>query len=50
MLVGATATSDYDLRYLVPTVPLLACGGTVAALDLAARFAASDSRRFGDLD
>jgi hypothetical protein len=27
LLIGATATSDFILRYLIPTVPLLFCGG-----------------------
>lgn len=35
MLIGATATSEYNLRYLIPMVPLLLGGGLAAALDLA---------------
>lgn len=34
MLLGATATSEFILRYLVPLVPLLLAGGAVAAADL----------------
>lgn len=33
ILVGATATSDFILRYLVPLVGLVSCGGLVGALD-----------------
>jgi len=35
MLIGATATSEYNLRYLIPMVPPLLGGGLAAALDLA---------------
>jgi len=35
MLLGSVATSEFVLRYLVPTVPLLLCGGALAACDLA---------------
>ena len=31
MLLGAAATADFILRYLVPVVPLLVAGGVVAA-------------------
>jgi hypothetical protein len=34
LLVAATATSDFILRYLVPLVPLLVCGGVAGALDV----------------
>jgi hypothetical protein len=36
MLLGSAATSEFVLRYLIPAVPLLACGGVVASFDLAA--------------
>ena len=36
MLLGTAATSEFVLRYLIPAVPLLVCGGAVAAADLAA--------------
>jgi hypothetical protein len=36
MLLGSAATSEFVLRYLVPVVPLLVCGGLIASLDLAA--------------
>ncbi|HEX2412060.1 MAG TPA: phospholipid carrier-dependent glycosyltransferase [Solirubrobacteraceae bacterium] len=34
MLLGAVATSEFVVRYLVPTVPLLLCGGALVAADL----------------
>lgn len=37
MLVGAAATSEFVLRYLEPSVPLLATGGALACSALAAR-------------
>ena len=36
MLLGTAATSEYVLRYLIPAVPLLVCGGVAATADLAA--------------
>jgi hypothetical protein len=36
MLLGTAATSEFVLRYLIPAVPLLVCGGVAAAADLAA--------------
>jgi hypothetical protein len=36
MLLGTAATSEYVLRYLIPAVPLLVCGGVAAGADLAA--------------
>ena len=36
MLLGTAATSEFVLRYLIPVVPLLVCGGVAAAADLAA--------------
>jgi Dolichyl-phosphate-mannose-protein mannosyltransferase len=36
MLFGTAATSEFVLRYLIPVVPLLVCGGVAAAVDLAA--------------
>jgi hypothetical protein len=33
MLVGATGTSDYALRYLIPTLPLLCVGITLVLED-----------------
>ena len=38
MLLGATATSAFIVRYLEPSVPLIVSGGTIAAADLAAAF------------
>jgi hypothetical protein len=40
MLVGSVATSAFIVRYLVPTVPLIVCGGTLAVADLWAARAA----------
>lgn len=37
LVVGAAATAGFGLRYLLPAVPLLALGGTLAARDLWAR-------------
>jgi hypothetical protein len=36
MLLGSAATSDFVLRYLIPVVPLLVCGGVAACADLLA--------------
>ena len=36
MLLGTAATSDFVLRYLIPVVPLLVCGGVAAGADLVA--------------
>ena len=36
MLLGTAATSDFVLRYLIPVVPLLVCGGVAACADLLA--------------
>jgi hypothetical protein len=36
MLLGTAATSDFVLRYLIPVVPLLVCGGLAACADLVA--------------
>ena len=41
MLLGTAATSEFVLRYLIPVVPLLVCGGVAAAADLAALAARS---------
>jgi hypothetical protein len=35
MLLGSAATSEFILRYLIPAVPLLVCGGFAACTDLA---------------
>lgn len=35
MLLATAATSEFVLRYLIPAVPLLVCGGTAAWVDLA---------------
>lgn len=35
MLLGTAATSEFVLRYLIPAVPLLVCGGAAACADLA---------------
>jgi hypothetical protein len=34
ILLGTAATSDFVLRYLIPVVPLLVCGGVAACADL----------------
>jgi len=34
MLIGSVATSAFVVRYLVPTIPLIVCGGTLAGADL----------------
>jgi hypothetical protein len=34
MLLGSAATSEFVLRYLIPAVPLLVCGGVAACADL----------------
>jgi len=39
MLLGTAATSEFVLRYLIPVVPLLVCGGTAACADLTAAIA-----------
>ena len=39
LIVGAAASAGFGLRYLEPSVPLIAIGGTLAAFDLWARFA-----------
>jgi hypothetical protein len=39
MLFGTAATSEFVLRYLIPVVPLLVCGGTAACADLTAAIA-----------
>jgi hypothetical protein len=46
MLLGSAATSAFVLRYLIPVVPLLVCGGLAAGADLAgaARVAGSALR------
>ena len=36
MLLGTAATSEFVLRYLIPVVPLLVCGGVAACADLLA--------------
>jgi hypothetical protein len=36
MLLGTAATSEFVLRYLIPAVPLLVCGGVAAAADVTA--------------
>jgi len=35
ILIGATATSEFVLRYLVPVAPLVLAGGVAAIVDLA---------------
>jgi hypothetical protein len=37
MLAGSVATSDFDLRYLLPAVPLIVIAGTAGANDLRMR-------------
>jgi hypothetical protein len=46
MLIGATATSEFVLRYLVPVAPLILAGGVVAIVDMASlrRRRAGDAR------
>jgi hypothetical protein len=34
MLLGSAATSEFVLRYLIPAVPLIVCGGFAACADL----------------
>ena len=36
MLLGSAATSEFVLRYLIPAVPLIVCGGLAACADLVA--------------
>jgi hypothetical protein len=36
MLLGTAATSEFVLRYLIPVVPLLVCGGMAAGADVVA--------------
>jgi hypothetical protein len=54
MLLGASATSGFILRYLIPAMPLLVCGGVLAVSDLVALRAgarnllAPASRRHGE--
>ncbi|HWH44029.1 MAG TPA: phospholipid carrier-dependent glycosyltransferase [Thermoleophilaceae bacterium] len=38
LMLLAAASVEFQLRYLIPSVPLLACGGTLAALDLWRRY------------
>jgi hypothetical protein len=45
ILIGATATSDFVLRYLIPVVPLLLVGGVTAATELARLAAAKRATR-----
>jgi hypothetical protein len=40
MLLGSAATSEMNVRYLIPCVPLLVAGGTLAMHDLATRTSA----------
>jgi hypothetical protein len=44
MLLATAATSDFVLRYLIPVVPLLVCGGAAACADLLALAARLVSR------
>ncbi len=46
MLLGSAATSDFVLRYLIPVVPLLVCGGVAACADLLALAARPVAGRF----
>lgn len=46
ILIGATATSEFVLRYLVPVAPLILAGGVVASVDLASLPAARRRIRF----
>lgn len=48
MLLGTAATSEFVLRYLIPVVPLLVCGGAAAAADLAALAARHAPRTLRD--
>jgi hypothetical protein len=45
MLLGSAATSEFVLRYLIPVVPLLVCGGLAACADLAALVRSGESAR-----
>ena len=44
MLLGTAATSEFVLRYLIPVVPLLVCGGIAAAADLTSLALSADRR------
>jgi hypothetical protein len=46
MLLGTAATSEFVLRYMIPVVPLLVCGGAAACADLATLGAQSLQRAF----
>jgi hypothetical protein len=37
MLLGTVATVELNVRFLVPTIPLLVCAGVLALLDLCNR-------------
>jgi 4-amino-4-deoxy-L-arabinose transferase-like glycosyltransferase len=41
MLLGAVAVSDFDLRYMIPAVPLALIGGVAGGAQLSERFSAS---------
>jgi hypothetical protein len=46
ILLGSSATSDFDLRYLIPEVPLFVCGGVLAIWQLtSARLPSSRQKR-----
>jgi hypothetical protein len=47
LLIGTSTTAGFALRYLLPTVPLLAIGGGLAARDAAMRFSPSRPCRTG---
>jgi hypothetical protein len=46
MLLGSAATSEFVLRYLIPVVPLLVCGGVAACADLAELVRSRERARF----
>jgi hypothetical protein len=46
MLLGSAATSEFVLRYLIPMVPLIICGGFAACADLAALVRSRERARF----
>jgi hypothetical protein len=45
MLLGTAASSEFVLRYLIPAVPLLVCGGLAGVADLAAAARSLRSQR-----
>jgi hypothetical protein len=46
MLLGSAATSEFVLRYLLPAVPLIVCGGFAACADLVELVRSRERARF----